>query len=165
MDTDELALLDRAVRHALGATDSDTGTDEALDEMGWHDVLTAEPRDAVSVVFTALGDLNAGASSLDDVMLQAFGGDPATLGASLALSAFTGWEPPGTYDGELLALDGVALPRVAHRESLVVPARDGAGMVLATVATDTVSQVVVDGLDPRLGLRRIFWCCQVLHHV
>ena len=72
MEADELELLDKSVRHALvSAPDAD----DALDAIGWPDVLAAEPRDAVSVVFGALGDLNAVASSLDDVLLDALGVD------------------------------------------------------------------------------------------
>ena len=57
MEADERELLDKSVRHALvSAPDAD----DALDAIGWPDVLAAEPRDAVSVVFGALGDLERG---------------------------------------------------------------------------------------------------------
>ena len=79
MEADELELLDKSVRHALvSAPDAD----DALDAIGWPDVLAAEPRDAVSVVFGALGDLNAVASSLDDVVLDALGVTTASGGRS-----------------------------------------------------------------------------------
>ncbi len=72
MEADELELLDKSVRHALA---SEPDADDALEAIGWSDVLADEPRDAVSVVFGALGDLNAVASALDDVMLDALGVD------------------------------------------------------------------------------------------
>ena len=91
MEADELELLDKSVRHALvSAPDAD----DALDAIGWPDVLAAEPRDAVSVVFGALGDLNAVASSLDDVLLDALGVTTGS-GAAVVLPAFGGWDPPG----------------------------------------------------------------------
>src|SRR5438270_9265411 len=108
MDPDEVAILDKSVRHALT---SEAGADEALEAIGWPDVLTVEPRDAVSVVFTALGDVNASSSCLDDVMLDALGA-AANLGDALALPTFSGWELPGTLENDTLDLDGLALARL-----------------------------------------------------
>jgi hypothetical protein len=150
MDSDERALLDRGVRHAL----ADASGDGSLVALGWHDVLRAESRTAVSVVFGAQGDLNASTSSLDDVMFHGFG-VPRSLGETLTLPAFDEWSPPGTYDGDVLAVEGLAMPRAAHGDAVVVPARAGAQVVLATVAVDTLTNRAVHGLDPDLGLRRI----------
>ena len=107
MEADELELLDRTVRHALG---SEADADDALEGIGWSDVLAAEPRDAVSVVFGALGDLHAVASALDDVMLDGLG-VTAALGSAVALPAFGEWGPPGRLDGGTLAIDGLTLAR------------------------------------------------------
>ena len=151
MEADELELLDKSVRHALM---SEVDADDALEAIGWSDVLAAEPRDAVSVVFGALGDLNAATSSLDDVMIHGLGLS-ATSGA-VALPAFGGWEPPGILRDGSLEIDGLALTRVTHRDTVAVPARDGDGVVVATVATDTVECIAVRGLSPELGLSRVY---------
>ena len=84
MEADELDLLDKSVRHAL-TTEADT--DAALEALGWRDVLAGEPRAAVSVVFTALGELDASASSLADVMLHGLDEDLDTVGATIAFPA------------------------------------------------------------------------------
>src|SRR5438105_1705986 len=78
MDANELALLDAAIRNAL-TDEEDTAV--ALDTLGWRDALSSEPRAAVTVLFTALGDLNANASAVDDVMLHGFGVDTPHSGA------------------------------------------------------------------------------------
>jgi hypothetical protein len=151
VDADDLELLEKSVRHALT---SEADADEALEAIGWSDVIAAEPRDAVSVVFGALGDLNAVASSLDDVMLDSLG-VASTLGGAVALPAFGGWEPPGTVRDGSLEIDGLALARVAHRETIAVPARDGEAVLLAIVPTDAVERTAVHGLSPELGISRL----------
>jgi hypothetical protein len=150
MEADERELLDKSVRHALT---SETDADEALEAIGWSDVLAAEPRDAVSVVFAALGDLNAVASPLDDVVLDGLG--VSALGGAVALPAFGGWDPPGTLRDGDLEIDGLVLARAARRDTLTVPARDGERVVVAIVPTAAVERTVVQGLSPELGLSRL----------
>jgi hypothetical protein len=151
MEADERELLDKSVRHALT---SQPDADDALDAIGWADLLAAEPRDAVSIVFGALGDLNAVASSLDDVMIDALGRASAAGGA-LALPAFGRWEPPGTLRDGSLEIDGLAFARVTHRETVAVPARDGERVVVAIVPIDGVERTPIHGLAPELGLARL----------
>jgi alkylation response protein AidB-like acyl-CoA dehydrogenase len=114
----------------------------------------AEPRAAVSVVFRALGDLNAVASSLDDVVLDGLGAAVA-LGGAVALPAFGGWAPPGTLQDGTVAVDGLALARVAARDTVAVPARRGADVVVAIVPTEALERRAVHGLAPELGLSRL----------
>jgi hypothetical protein len=150
MEADELELLDKSVRHVLT---SEPDADEALEAIGWSDVLAAEPRDAVSVVFAALGDLNAVASALDDVVLDGLG--VSALGGAVALPAFGGWEPPGILRHGTLEIDGLALARAGRHENLAVPARDGERVVVVTVPVDTVARTAIEGLSPELGLSRL----------
>jgi hypothetical protein len=150
MEADDRELLDKSVRHALV---SEADADDALEAIGWSDVFAAEPRDAVSVVFGALGDLNAVASSLDDVVHDGLG--VSMLGGAVALPSFGGWEPPGTLREGSLEIDGLALARVARRDTLAVPSRDGERVVVATVPTAAVERTVVHGLSPELRLSRL----------
>jgi Acyl-CoA dehydrogenase, C-terminal domain len=151
MEADELELLDKSVRHALM---SEPDADDALEAIGWSDVLAAEPRDAVSVVFGALGDLHGVASALDDVLLDAMGGAVAA-GAAVALPAFGRWEPPGTMRDGRVDIDGLALARVKRRDTVAVAARDGDHVALAIVLTNAIERTAVDGLAPELGLSRL----------
>ena len=66
MDPTERALLHETVRDALTARPDDA--DAVLAELGWDEMLAAEPDDAIAAVFGALGTTNASASVLDDVV-------------------------------------------------------------------------------------------------
>ena len=150
MEADELELLDKSVRHALASAPD---ADDALDAIGWPDVLAAEPRDAVSVVFGALGDLNAVASSLDDVLLDALDVSTAS-GAAVALPAFGSWDPPGVVSGGALAVDGLAFGRSTRRDTVAVPARDGDQVIVAAVPAAAIERTAIEGIAPEVGMSR-----------
>ena len=57
-------------------------------------MLAAEPRDAIAVVFEALGATNGAATVLDDVIVSALGREPRADLAVL-LPPFGAWDPPG----------------------------------------------------------------------
>ena len=145
MDAAERALLEETVRDVVaGAAAAGTGpgsVDAVLGELGWMEMLDAEPRDAVEIVFTALGAANASAGVLDDVMAAALGVTPRADLAVL-LPGFGQWDPPGSTGGLLTARAATAT------EVLVV----GAG--LATVPMSTVAVTPVHGVDPAGGLHR-----------
>src|SRR5207237_6488737 len=52
-------------------------------------------------------------------------------------------------------IDGLALARVARRDTVAVPARDGDDLVLATVPTDAVEFSPVHGIAPELRISRV----------
>jgi len=145
MDAAERALLEETVRDVVaGAAAAGNGpgsVDAVLGELGWMEMLDAEPRDAVEIVFTALGAANASAGVLDDVMAAALGVTPRADLAVL-LPGFGQWDPPGSTGGLLTARAATAT------EVLVV----GAG--LATVPMSTVAVTPVHGVDPAGGLHR-----------
>jgi len=68
MDPGKRALLRTTVRDALerAASDPSPKVDEVLLGLGWLEMLRAEPRDAVDVVFTTLGVTNATATVLGE---------------------------------------------------------------------------------------------------
>ena len=99
MDAAERALLEETVGGALGdsGTTGRTGAtagDAALADVGWLEMLEAEPRDAVGIVFTALGASNRTATALDDVIVSALGLQPRADLAVL-LPPFGTWAMPG----------------------------------------------------------------------
>ena len=67
IDASERALLYETVRKAIAnacaTPDGSTAVDAVLGELGWLDLLEAEPREAVEIVFSALGNANAAASA------------------------------------------------------------------------------------------------------
>ncbi len=73
MDAGERALLEQTVLDAL-TTRADA--DAALTELGWLEMLDAAPKDALEIVFDALGRTNANATVLDDVVAIGLGAKP-----------------------------------------------------------------------------------------
>ena len=117
MDAAERALLEDAVGATLRVTGPDA--DHQLAELGWLEMLAAEPRDAIGVVFEGLGAANRAATLLDDVLVSALGVTPRTDLAVL-LPAFGAWSAPGVVaDGHAHAA-GIATARVTTASELLV---------------------------------------------
>jgi len=72
MDREELELFRASLQQAT-ASHSGKALDDALDELGWRDALSADRRAAVSTLFELQGTANATSSALDAVMASALG--------------------------------------------------------------------------------------------
>ncbi len=127
MDASERALLAETVNDALAST---TDADAALAELGWLDMLAAEPDAAIEIVFTALGRHNLMSSALDDVCAPDPHPDLAVL-----LPPFGAWELGGTE---------LATARIASAKEVLV------GTDIVPVADVTATPI--RGLDPTAGL-------------
>ena len=123
MDGSERALLASTVLDALSARTGDA--DAVLHELGWLEMLAAEPDVAIEVVFGALGRTNAVATALDDVMVTALGMQPR---ADLAVVL------PG----------GFATARIATASEVVVGAE--------IVPVGSLRATPIRGVDPDAGL-------------
>ncbi len=158
MDAAERALLDETVRDALaGAAAAGGGAtatvDALLTELGWWEMLEAEPRAAVEIVFTALGSTGAAATVLDDVLASALGVAPRADLAVL-LPGFAEWAPPGRIDAGQVHARGLATGRVARAEEIVVAAA-GSELTLVTVPVAVAEVTAVHGVDPAGGLHLV----------
>jgi hypothetical protein len=159
MDAAERALLRQtigsAVAEATARAVGDTVVDGALAQLGWREMLHTEPRDAVEIVFEVLGQVNATATALDDVVLLALGVDLRDDRAVL-LPRYAEWHPPGrSHPGssDRGATSGCATARVDDAEELVVVHDDGDGLRMAIVPRRAARVTVVRGIDPHAGLR------------
>lgn len=141
MDAAEQELLTETVRDAVDRVRGDGigPVDGVLAELGWLEMLAAEPRDAIAIVFGVLGATNATASALDDVVACALGVQPRSDLAVL-LPAFGSWDRPGA--------SGLATARVVTARDLLVVSQTG----LATVATSAAEITPLRGIDPSAGL-------------
>lgn len=162
MDTDERALF-ASTLGALTAEHTGAALDAALAEVGWREALGDDARAAVSLLFEQQGAAAGTSSALDIVLLSALD-LPVDGGVGVVLPALGRTDPPGSAEGEGvavagLALGGAAVPassRVALRHGatqecvVVVPA--GEGWAAAVVATSDLAVRPVGGLDPDLGL-------------
>ena len=152
MDAAERALLDETLRAALA--DAGADADAVLDEAGWLEMLEAEPRDAIGIVFAALGATGARSTALDDVVATALGAKPRPDLAVL-FPSFGAWDPPGARPGDHLVATGLATARVATARDLLVVGRAPSGGCAITVAVSSAETHPVRGIDPDAGLHAV----------
>lgn len=150
MDAAERDLLGSTVRDAIAEADGTAAIDKALTELGWLEMLEAEPRDAIDIVFTALGGANAAAPMLDDVVVSALGMQPRPELVVL-LPQYDTWHPPGHIDdGHCHAL-GLATARCTSARELLVVCSTGSDACAVTVPSSSAEVRVVQGIDPDAG--------------
>ena len=154
MDMAERELLAASVREALDRGDGSGAGDAALSGIGWLEMLAAEPRDAVDVMFTALGATNRAATALDDVLVTALGLPPRPDLAVL-LPPFGTWQPPGRIGAERCLARGLATARVATAAELLVVCKAGSDASAVTVNAASVEVRAVRGIDPDAGLHLV----------
>jgi hypothetical protein len=147
MDADVRELFDRSIREATRRRTGDA-LDAALTELGWHDALAADGRDAVSILFTHQGASNATSSALDAIILNAL---DATADA-VVLPALGDWSAPATRSDDRLAVDGLAL---APRGLVAIAALVEGKEVAVTADIGDLEVAPVRGIDPALRLVRV----------
>ena len=150
MDAAERVLLEETVRDAVtGAVDAGASVDGVLADLGWLEMLDAEPRAAVEIVFAALGTANGVAGVLDDVVATALGRSPrADLG--VVLPPFGSWGAPGVADAGGVHVDGLLTARAHAAAEVVVVVGDG----IVRVPVDALRATPVGGADPVGGWHR-----------
>ena len=151
MDDDDRQLFVRSVDHACGKL-SGGDLDAALDELGWFEALSEDPRTAVSVLFEGQGRANVTTSALAAVLGSSLGLG-AGPNATVVLPALGHRRPPGEIvaDGGLVIRGaGTAFPGDRAIASVVARFDDG-DRVLA-VATDELTLRPQEGVDPGFGL-------------
>jgi hypothetical protein len=108
-DAESLELLEDGLRKTMLST-SGAELDAALTELGWADMLTDMPEQAIPLVFRLLGETGSHASVLNDVVQQA---SDRELGATPALPYAGGcwvvWDYQNATDS---TLGGLPLRRV-----------------------------------------------------
>ena len=146
MDAAERTLLETTVGDAIAGAGA-SAIDGVLADLGWGEMLESEPRDAIDIVFRALGASNGTASVLDDVILSALGTEPRPELAVL-LPPYATWHPPGQVDGEHMSALGLATVRVSTAGELLVVCSEGPEVCAARIATADAEVKPVVGVDP-----------------
>src|SRR5262245_48963762 len=158
MDQAERQLLDETVRDAItdsAVSDADAAAvDKVLMDLGWLEMLDAEPRDATAIVFTALGLANAAASALDDVVATALGIAPRADLAVL-LPQYGTWSPPGRVESGALRASGLGTARAIGASEVLVVCAAGTDLTAVTVPSNTVDATPAGGADPDGGLHAV----------
>jgi Acyl-CoA dehydrogenase, C-terminal domain len=126
---------------------------EALDDFGFADLLTEEPRAAVSSLFDAAGRAGSMPAAFQDVLLLPLSGglDDVTPSHSVVLPV-TGAQLAGSLDGETVSLRGLVIgARPATAFFAPVALRGQTAWVRVADLSDLSTRVVA-GLDPALGM-------------
>ncbi len=150
MESADRALLESTVRDALSDADGMSAIETALTAIGWLEMLEDEPRDAVDIVFHALGTTNGAASVLDDVVASALGTVPRADVAVL-LPRFGAWDPPGRVDGGDARAVGLATPRATTAREVLVVCNRGSNLCAVTIPRSAAEVTAVHGIDPEGG--------------
>ena len=158
IDASERALLEETVRKAVANASATPGgnapVDAVLSSLGWLDLLEAAPREALDIVFGALGHANATATILDDVVASALGTPPRSDLAVL-LPPFGAWDPPGRIERGRLRAHGLASGRVATARELLLVCGDATQICVEVVPIADAEIGRVQGVDPDAGFRAV----------
>jgi hypothetical protein len=115
VDDNSLDLLEDGMRKTMLSV-SGADLDAALAEMGWADMLSDMPDQAIPMVFRLLGETGSHASVLNDVLLETIGGLPGgTPPLPYAGGGWVVWERGLTSDS---TLGGLPLRRVPDGETM-----------------------------------------------
>jgi hypothetical protein len=154
MDAAERALLEATVVDAVTASEGTEAVDAALVGLGWLEMLEAEPRDAVAIVFDALGTTNGAATVIDDVVASALGMQPRTDRAVL-LPPFGAWDAPGRTSDDGVQARGLATARIATARELLVVCRTDTGVGAVIVPSAAAEVSPIRGIDPDARFHRV----------
>jgi hypothetical protein len=148
MDPDDRKLFAESLRQAIGQH-SGADLDAALDELGWAEALTLDPRDAVTLLFELQGAANVTSSALQTVLTDALGVEP---GVGIVLPPLGKWHCPAVRAGDRLLVQGLAVG--ALHGGLAV-AWDGPQPMVAVAGADDLDLRSIAGIDPALGLVQV----------
>lgn len=151
MESEDLAQIRESLRQAV-KVDGAAAQRNAIENFGWRELLDEEPYAAVSTLLELQGELVLDASFLDDVMVQAAGGElPA--GSRVVLSPPGGLAPQSRVTADGVLIDGVVQ---AGPGPLVVPCFDSMGtLVLITGRLAASEHPPTETLDPASGWRLV----------
>jgi Acyl-CoA dehydrogenase, C-terminal domain len=150
IDGEELALLRQSLSKTIESHNG-PALDAALEELGWPDALSADPRAAVSVLFELQGTANVTSAALDRALAHALGYG----GAAVVLPAPGRWTAPAALENGRLHVRGVGTASLRGRETALIVARAGQSHVAVEVETATLTRRAVSGADPSLGLAEV----------
>ena len=153
MQAVERGLLAATVADALAAA-APGAADRALGNLGWAEMLAAEPDDAVAIVFTALGRTNHASTAIDDVMVQALGFE-LRPDVAVVLPSFGTWQPPGRIQTEWCQATGLATARATTASELLVICDARLDACAVTLPRGDAEIRPVAGVDPDAGIQRV----------
>jgi hypothetical protein len=150
VDAEEIDLLTGSLRSVFAEGGADVPGQ--LRELGWDDVVAADPASATTLLFTEKGRALSAAALLDDAVLPLLRAElPADLPGEADLVCYpypgSGTRPSATP----LGVTGILLRRPEPDERLVIPVADAGGVSLAVATAGAFAVTPLPSLDGSAG--------------
>jgi hypothetical protein len=161
-DTDDLALLAASFESVMADAPGPGEADQALNELGWADLLSAAPGPAAAMAFSALGTTGSAATLLDDVVAHALG-VPISPSICVLFDASLHSNPAAPQPGDprsptedhSYVVNGLVSSR-ADKASTVLIALDAfPGPEVAAVDAGLLRRPEATGIDPAHAYRHV----------
>lgn len=150
LDAETQTVIAESLRELFAARNGRASLAPLLAELGWAEVLAADPRAAVGLLFTEHGRALAGSRALDDVVLAEL---PEVPDADLRRAVVY---PSGTIDlpRDHEWIDGIVLGPLDDVDEVVIPVAGAQGtpaLFIVPVADIRASAAPLGGFDPAAG--------------
>jgi hypothetical protein len=153
MDSQERALLGTTLRQLAEGFDG-RELSKSLDDFEFAALLAEEPREAVSILFTAMGWAGSMSGALQNVLRLPLADAVETQPEHTVVLPPIDRPLAGTIEGQTVTVRGLLLGH--HRPgALLAPVTSGDGLAWVRLAGPEVSIRTVAGLDPALGMAEI----------
>jgi hypothetical protein len=154
MDAEEIGLLAGSLRAVFAGASADVP--QHLRELGWDDVMAADPAAATTLLFTEKGRALSSAALLDDAVLPLLrAGLPVSTLGGTGLVCYpypgSGADSAAGPSSTPLAVTGILLRRPGPDERLVIPVADTDGVSLAVAPATAFTVTPLPSLDQAAG--------------
>ena len=162
IDADDLTLLAASFEAAMADAPGPGEADQALRELGWADLLSAAPRQAAAMAFSALGTTGSAATLLDDVVAHALG---LSISPDICVlftaplhdnpAAPQPDDPKILIQEDPLILNGLVSSRIDQADILVTVVDGDHGPEFAALEAGFLRNVSMTGVDPAHAYRHV----------
>lgn len=162
IDADDLALLAESFEAAMAEAPGPGEADEALYDLGWIELLDADPGQGAALAFSALGRTNSAATLLDDVMAHAIGIQPSLdVCVMLPASLHTNFampdpdDPPLFVDNDPVIINAVVSSRIDRAAVAILATDIFPHTQVAAIEAKWVRVPMPRGIDPDRAYRHL----------
>ncbi len=162
LDAEDAALLGASLAAAMLAAPGPDEADQALNDMGWPDLLAAAPDHGAAIAFTALGTTGSAATLLDDVVAHALG-IPISPSVCVLFDASLHTNPAAPQPGDPrnliednpYVLNGLVSSRIDRATTVLIAVDEFPGTEVAAVEAGLLREPGATGIDPDRAYRHL----------
>ena len=162
IDADDIALLAASFAAAMVDAPGPGEADQALNDLGWADLLAAAPAQGAAIAFSALGTTGSAATLLDDVVAHALG-IPISPSICVLFSASLHTNPAAPQPGDPRSLiednpfvvNGLVSSRIDQATTVLFAVDEFSGTEVAAVEAGLLREPEATGIDPAHAYRHV----------